>query len=258
MKKSALVSVITPVFNAEAFIAETIESVIQQTYSNWELLLVNDNSTDASFSILKKYTAEDSRIKIFSFSENKGAGHCRNKGIEEAKGEFIAFLDADDLWKPQKLQKQLDFMLKNDAEVCFSSYQLMDEAGKKLPIIAEALSFLNFKKLEKSNYVGNLTGIYHAEKLGKIYAPVVRKRQDWALWLKAVQKAGMAYGIKESLAYYRVRKDSISGNKLEMLSYNYNIYRKELNYGSLRSFYKMAVFLKEHFFIKKKQLKKLK
>lgn len=253
-----LVSVITPAFNAEAFVAETIESVLAQTHTYWEMILVDDNSTDSTFSIFKKYAAQDSRIKIFRFNENKGAGSCRNEAIKMAKGEFIAFLDADDLWKPDKLKVQLDFMKQKNIPLCFSSYQLMDEDGNPQRFIVEALPILTFRKLMKSNYIGNLTGIYSVAKLGKVYAPTVRKRQDWALWLKILQRTKKAHGIQQSLAFYRLRKGSISGNKFGMLRYNYLIFRNELNFSTVKSILKMGVFLKEHFFVKRKQVKKLK
>ena len=258
MEKTPLISVITPVHNAEAFIQESIESVIKQTYTNWELLLVDDNSTDASFSILEKFAAQDKRIHVFRFNKNKGAGIARNTAIEAANGAYIAFLDADDLWKPRKLKVQIDFMLKNKISVSYSSYQLIKEHGERLPIIIESLPFLSYEKLLKSNYIGNLTGMYSVAELGKIYAPEMRKRQDWALWLNAVQKAGTAFGITDCLAYYRVRKDSVSGNKFSMLSHNFRIYKNELKYNKIKSLYSMMIFLKEHFFVKRKQVRKLK
>jgi teichuronic acid biosynthesis glycosyltransferase TuaG len=257
MKTSPLVSVVTPVYNAALFLEETIQSVLNQTYPHWELILVDDFSTDASFEIANTYCLKDSRIKCFQLSENQGAGIARNLGIKEATGTFIAFLDADDLWFPEKLQKQLDFMIKNNCNICYSSYQLMNEDGSLQPKLIEALPQLTFKKLLKSNYIGNLTGIYNAAALGKIYAPIIRKRQDWALWLNAIKIEKKAMGIKESLAYYRVRKESISKNKPGLLKYNYAVYNKVLGFSSLKSYYLMTVFLWEHFFVKSRQIKLL-
>ncbi|WP_037318214.1 glycosyltransferase family 2 protein [Salegentibacter sp. Hel_I_6] len=255
--ENPLVSVIMPAFNAEDFIETAVNSVISQTYSNWELFIIDDASTDATFSIAKKLAKEDFRIKILQNQKNSGTGISRNKGIKAAQGDFIAFLDTDDHWKPKKLEIQLEIMQEEEAAVCFSSYLQIDENGNSRNEIIEALPILTYQKLLKSNYVGNLTGMYSVKKLGKIYAPEMRKRQDWALWLEAVEKGGPAIGIQRCLAKYRVRKSSISGNKLEMLKYNFNIYHKFLGFNFLKSTGNMLVFLKEHFLVKKKQIKKI-
>ncbi|MEX0997221.1 MAG: glycosyltransferase family 2 protein [Flavobacteriaceae bacterium] len=254
---SPLISVVTPVYNAALFLEETIQSVINQTYSHWELILVDDCSTDTSIEIAKGYSEKDSRIKTFQLSENQGAGIARNRGIKEAAGSYIAFLDADDLWFPEKLQKQLDFMINNNCNICYSSYQLMNEDGSLQPKLIEALPNLTYKKLLKSNYIGNLTGIYNADALGKIYAPKIRKRQDWALWLSALKIENKALGIKEPLAYYRHRKDSISKNKTALLKYNYAVYNKVLGFSTLKSLFMMTVFLWEHFIVKSRQEKSI-
>ncbi|GAB2762627.1 glycosyltransferase family 2 protein [Salinimicrobium soli] len=249
----SLVSVIMPAYNSAAFIAESIDSVRQQTHENWELLVIDDASDDETVRVVKALQEHDNRIKLHQLPNNQGAGFARNIGIKASKGDYISFLDADDLWMPKKLSVQLEFMKKNDAEVCYSSYELVDEEGQRLHKKVEALEKLRFKKLLRANYVGNLTGIYHSGSLGKIYCPLIRKRQDWGLWLLAVKKAGGAKGIEESLAKYRVRKGSISGNKLEMLGYNYSVYRKILNYSAPKSAFLMLLFLWEQFFVKSKQ-----
>lgn len=254
---SPLVSVVTPVYNAALFLGETIQSVLNQTYPHWELILVDDCSTDTSIEIAKGYSEKDARIKSFQLSENQGSGIARNLGIKEAAGSYIAFLDADDLWLPQKLQKQLDFMTNNNCNICYSSYQLMNEDGSLLPKLIEALPKLTLKKLLKSNYIGNLTGIYNADVLGKVYAPKIRKRQDWALWLSALKIEKKALGIKEPLAYYRLRKDSISKNKTALLKYNYAVYNKVLGFSTLKSLFMMSAFLWEHFFVKSRQEKSI-
>jgi hypothetical protein len=255
--KNPLVSVIMPAYNAEKFIEAAVNSVIAQTYPTWELFIIDDASSDTTLSKAEKLEKKDPRIKILRNKKNSGAGISRNKGIKAAQGDFIAFLDADDQWKPKKLKIQLDVMQEQNASVCFSCYQQMEENGNSRNEIIEALPILTYQKLLKSNYLGNLTGIYNAKKLGKIYSPEIRKRQDWALWLEAVKKGGPAIGIQRCLAKYRVRKGSISGNKLEMLKYNFNIYRKVLGFNFLKSSGYMVVFLKEHFFVKRKQIKRI-
>lgn len=242
-------------FNSEVFISETITSVLNQTYKNWELLLVDDGSTDKTIKIAESFTIRHSNIRLFKNKGNSGAAISRNKGIEKSKGDFIAFLDADDLWKPEKLEKQLDFMKRHNCDVCFSSYDLINEEGKATNILVKAIPKLTYQKLLKSNYIGNLTGMYNANTMGKIMAPNLRKRQDWLLWLAAVQKSRKpALGIQESLAYYRVRKESMSSNKFKLLKHNYWVYKKGLGFSTMKSVYCMLVFLKEHFFVKSKQI----
>lgn len=255
MKDFGLVSVIMPAYNSEKFISEAIQSVLNQTYANWELIIVDDASDDSTIHIVENFQKKDTRIKFFRNSCNHGTHYARNKAIKAASGDFIAFLDADDLWKPEKLFKQLILIEGENLAACFSSYDLMDENGDLLNKKVEALPQLSYEKLLKANYVGNLTGIYSIKKLGKIYCPEIRKRQDWALWLKVINNGGSMKGILESLALYRIRNNSISQNKAEMLKYNFNVYHKVLGYGYLKSCWNMLLFLKEQFFVKSRQIK---
>lgn len=249
------VSIITPMYNSETFISETINSVLNQTYKNWELLLIDDCSSDNTLQIAKLFSKRHKNIKVLKNSTNLGAAISRNFGIEKSKGDFIAFLDADDLWKPEKLEKQLDFVKRNNCDVCFSSYELINNKGKKLNKLVKALPVLSYDKLLKSNYIGNLTGLYNTKTLGKIKTTNLRKRQDWLLWLEAIKKSGKpAKGIQESLAYYRVRKDSMSSKKLNLLKYNYWVYRKGLKFSIIKSIYFFILFLFEQFFVKSKQM----
>ena len=258
MKDNGLVSVIMPAYNAQAFIAESIQSVIDQTYQNWELFVIDDFSSDATREIVQGLVRKDNRIHLLENSSNSGTHHSRNKGIKAAQGDFIAFLDADDLWKPEKLEKQLHLLHTEDISSCFSSYELISENGSALNQKIEALPVLKYEKLLKANYVGNLTGIYSVRKLGKIYCPEISKRQDWALWLKVIEKGGPMKGIQQSLAIYRIRKNSISTNKLEMLRYNFKVYHKVLGYNFVKSCWRMLIFLNEQFFVKSRQTKTMK
>ncbi len=257
MKDSPLVSVIMPTYNSAEFIVASIQSVQKQTYLNWELLVIDDASNDLTLALVENFVCLDSRIKVFKNPKNLGAGASRNTGIKAAKGSFIAFLDADDLWAPEKLVVQVNFMLKSNLAMSFSSYRLMAETGQLLPEIVESLPELSYKKLLRSNYVGNLTGMYNTDKIGKIYSPLLRKRQDWGLWLSVLEKAGSAHGILEPLAVYRLRANSISNNKPALLKYNFQIYHRVLGYGLLKSCTCMFFFLWEHFMLKKKQVKTL-
>ncbi|WP_239524867.1 glycosyltransferase family 2 protein [Leptobacterium flavescens] len=245
-----MVSIVTPTYNSEKYLAETIASVISQTYQDWELLLIDDASSDNTLNMIREFADKDKRIRFFQLTENSGAGIARNKGIEMAQGNFVAFLDADDLWKPEKLEKQLKFMEEKDADVCFTAYELINEEGQALNRLVTVLSEVDKNKILKANYIGNSTGIYNAEKLGKIYMPPIRKRQDWALWLRCIEKAGSAYGLQENLAGYRVRKNSVSSNKINLLKYNYIFYRKACNFGAFKSGVYLLRFLFEQFFVK--------
>jgi len=257
MKDSPLVSVIMPAFNSAEFIVAAIESVQKQTYLNWELLVIDDASNDLTVASVQNFASSDSRIKLLKNQKNLGAGASRNTGINVANGSFISFLDADDLWMSEKLDVQVNFMLKNNLAMSFSSYRLMTEKGEILSEIVEALPKLSYKKLLKSNYVGNLTGMYKADKIGKIYSPLLRKRQDWGLWLSVLKKAGSASGIEQPLACYRLRNKSISHKKTALLKYNFQIYNKVLDFSFLKSCKYMSRFLWEHFMIKTKQAKTL-
>lgn len=242
-------------FNSEAYISDTINSVLNQTFKNWELLLIDDYSRDKTLDIAKSFAGKHSNILVFENQKNQGAAVSRNKGITEAKGDYITFLDADDLWKPEKLEKQLTFMKAENCDICFSSYELINEKGFPLNKLVKALPVLNYKKLLKSNYIGNLTGIYSTKILGKITTPNLLKRQDWLLWLLALKKSGKpAKGIQESLAYYRVHESSMSSNKWNLVKYNYWVYKKGLGFSTIKSIYCLMVFLVEHFFVKSRQI----
>lgn len=250
----ALVSIVTPLYNSEAFIGETIKSIFNQTYTNWELLLIDDFSTDDTIGVVNDFILKNKNIKLIKNETNQGAAISRNKGIIAAKGDYIAFLDADDLWKPEKLDKQIAFLQNQDCDVCFCSYEQIDESGKPLNKLVKALPVLTYKKYLKSNYIGNLTGIYNAKKLGKITSANLRKRQDWVLWLNALKASGKpAKSLQESLAFYRVHKNSMSSNKIALLKHNYWVYKKGLGFSTLKATYSMLIFLWEHFFVKKKQ-----
>lgn len=258
MNNSPLVSIVMPAYNAAEFISESIVSVQNQTYRNWELLIVDDGSTDTTAILVDQFHRTDPRIRSIPLPVNQGAGFARNIGIKASEGEFISFLDADDLWKTHKLKTQLDYMLRNRLLVSYSSYELIDEQGNRMHQVVRALESLSFRKLLRANYIGNLTGMYHAGKMGKIYCPPIRKRQDWAMWINTVKKAGAAKGITEALAFYRVRGDSISGNKWEMLEYNYLVFRKVLGYSFIKSCLCFVRFLFEQFFIKRRRTTSLK
>lgn len=247
-----LVSIITPSYNSEKFISETINSILNQTYSNWELLITDDCSTDNTIEIVNYYSKRDSRIKLFTLEKNSGAGVARNNSIMHAKGKYIAFCDSDDQWKEFKLSKQVDFMVTNNLSFTYSSYDVIDEDNNKLKSIFSPIK-LSYKKMLRNNYVGCLTAIYDQDKLGKIYMSKIRKRQDWTLWLKIFKIIKNTRGINETLAIYRDRRGSISNNKVLLLKYNWIIYNEELGFNKLKSLMLLLNFL--YYYARKKIFK---
>ena len=243
-------------YNNETVIEETIHSVIRQTYSNWELILVDDASPDRTINKVKALIEIDSRIKLFSHAKNKGAAEARNLGTKMAKGNYIAFLDADDLWKENKLKLQINDLTKGKADVCFGSYELINALSEPLNKKVHALKALTYKKLLKANYIGNLTGIYNCETLGKIYTKDLKKRQDWLLWLEAIKRSKKpAIGIPETIAYYRISEGSLSSNKTNLIKHNFNVYRKGLGFSYIKSSVYLLQFFYEHLFVKTRLIK---
>lgn len=242
---SALVSIITPVFNSEKYISDTIESVLLQTYMQWEHILVDDCSSDTSEAIIKSYQARDPRIKYHSLKINSGAGIARNKGIELAKGNYIAFLDSDDLWYPEKLEKQLHFMQKNGYHFTFTDYDMINENGQKLSKIVKAKPVLTYKKALFKNPIGCLSVMYDVDFFEKKYMPVIRKRQDYGLWLELLKKTN-GYGLNECLASYRMGNESISANKLALIKYEWKLYREVEGLSWVKSLFYLvsAIILK--------------
>ena len=221
----SLVSIVTPVHNSEAFISGCINSVIAQTYENWEHILVDDSSTDNSAQIVKEYTEKDDRIKLIQLELNSGAGIARNKAIEAATGDYIAFLDSDDLWTADKLERQIQFMQKHEYYFTFTSYNTINEKGDDISRLIKVKDRVTYKSALYKNPIGCLTVIYDRNFFGKQYMPPIRKRQDYALWLRLLKKTD-AYGLNEVLATYRLRSDSISANKFDLLKYEWRIYRE--------------------------------
>jgi glycosyltransferase involved in cell wall biosynthesis len=235
-----MVSIITPSYNSEKFISETIESVLNQTYENWEMIIVDDVSPDNANEVIEKYVEKDNRIKLIKLEQNSGPAVARNKAIEESSGRYIAFLDADDLWKPEKLEKQIKFMSENDCGLSYSNYETMSEQGVLQNKIISSPSRLSYENLLKSNYIGCLTAMYDTKKVGKVYMPLIKKRQDYGLWLKILKKTDYAYGMNESLSIYRLMSESVSSNKWKLLKYNYLLFKEHEGFSSLKSLYYLA------------------
>ena len=257
--ETPLISVIMPLYNAEKYLEAALTSVQHQTYPNWELIIINDASTDGSALVARKFFSEDPRIRYENLSVNKGTAHCRNRAIHLAKGDYIAFLDSDDLWAPDKLELQLQFMEKRNCDVSFSSYLFVNEEGNLLGKRVRALPTLSFKKQLRNNYIGNLTGMYRCKTIGKVFSPPLRKRQDWALWLEVIKRSGKpALGMQLDLAFYRKRKNSISSNKFGLLKHNFLFYKTHLGQSLPKAILSTVRFLWEYFVVRPKYIQNVK
>ena len=251
-----LVSIIMPAYNAEKYIGQAILSVQNQTFPNWELLIVDDFSTDNTVEIVNDACAKDSRIIFTQLIKNSGTGVARNTALQIAKGRYIAFLDADDLWRADKLEKQLDYMQNNNYAFCFSYYDLINSEGFEIGKQVTAPTEITFSKLFVANWIGNLTAIYDSEIVGKMTIASARKRQDWTLWLKIILKVKIAHVFPESLAYYRIGSPTVSSGKISLLKHNYEVYRKFHKLNVVASVISMMAFLSCHFFVKPFYIKK--
>lgn len=252
-----LVSIIIPTFNSEKFIRACMESVQNQSYENWEMILVDDASTDTTVDLITKLSESDTRIHWHQLKVNSGTGVARNLALSHAQGRYIAFLDADDLWMPEKLEKQIDFLQKKQIPFTFSSYDCIDEEGRPLFKRVVPPQNMTYSQLFFCNYVGNLTAIYDSHFFGKIPISSIRKRQDWMHWLTVLKKIKKAEAVPESLAYYRVRDNSISASKISLVQHNFAVYRKYHGFNWIVSVGCMTVFLFTQLLIKPRYIKRL-
>jgi len=223
----ALVSVITPAHNAARFIGETIDSVRNQTYRNWEMLIVDDQSSDATMAIARAGAAADPRIRCASTPRNLGAGPTRNHAIEMARGQYIAFLDSDDLWDPAKLETQVKFMKERRTAFSFTGYRVITEAGDPIGSLRDIPVRLSYRELLKRNPIGCLTVMLDRSQIGDIAFPPFRTNQDFALWLEILRRGVDAEGLAEELASYRIVEGSNTRNKLKSARNVWRAYRAQ-------------------------------
>ncbi|PLT31820.1 teichuronic acid biosynthesis protein TuaG [Peribacillus deserti] len=236
-RNQPVVSIITPSYNARRFIGDTIESVQQQTFQDWEMIIVDDCSTDDTREILKIYTRDDPRIRVNCLDENGGAAVARNKAMENASGRYLAFLDSDDSWKPEKLAKQLEFMQKHNHAFTFTGYELVNADGDPINKKVLAPEQISYHHLLKNTIVGTLTVMIDREQTGPFEMPNIRTRQDLATWLSILKKGFTAYGLNEILAEYRVGNASISQNKWKAAKMNWFVYRKVEKLNVVKAFW---------------------
>ncbi len=235
-KNSVRISIIMPTYNSEKFISASIFSVKNQTYSNWELIIIDDCSSDNTEQAIKEFSSSDHRIKYIKLDKNSGAAVARNRGVEIASGEYLAFLDSDDVWLPSKLEKQLKFMMGNGYLFTSTNYEYVDEQGQSLGRVTKSYPKLDYHGLLKHG-PGNSTIMYHVKETGKLFVPDIRKRNDYLMWIGLIKKTKYLYGLDETLTQYRVRSNSLSEKKLDLIKYHWIIYRDYEELSLLYSLY---------------------
>jgi len=234
--ENKLVSIIMPAYNAEEFISDSIESVLQQTYNNWELIIVDDNSDDNTPEIVEKYSQKDSRIHLKVLDKNSGAAVSRNHAISRASGTYLAFLDSDDLWAKEKLTEQIKFMENNNYLFTSTSFEEINKKNQLNGNVASSHECLDYDGVLKY-CPGNSTVIYNVSELGKFYVPDIKKRNDFVMWLQVIKKAKYLYGVKDILTKYRVSEGSLSSNKFSLVKYQWRVYRDIEDLSFIKSIY---------------------
>lgn len=221
-----------------------------QTYTNWEMLITDDCSKDNSIEVIRTYAAKDNRVKLLQLDTNSGAAVARNNSIKNAKGRFIAFLDGDDMWFPNKLELQLEFMVKKGCALSCTSLMYSNEQGEYTGIELAPKTH-NFRQSLHDNRIGTSAAIYDTAKIGKIFMPLIRKRQDWALFMSILKTGVVAYGMKQPLCVYRVGQQSLSKNKWSLIEYNVKTYEVVLGWSHLRALMYFLFVYMPHWLYKK-------
>lgn len=238
-----LVTVIMPVYNAERYMEQSIESIIAQTYQKWELLIVDDGSTDSSVQIMQEYCSRDRRIQMILSTGNEGVASARNKGIQAAKGEYIAFLDSDDLWKAEKLEIQIHYMQEHNCGFVYSAYDVIDEKNVYQKTITPYWDKVSYKKLLNTNIIACCTAVIKSEYIKDNLMPQL-KHEDYATWLNILKNHQLtAECVPGILASYRLVKGSVSSNKIKTIGWNWRIYRYNQQLGFLRSVRQIISFI---------------
>lgn len=231
-----LISIIMAAYNAEKTIKEAIDSVLNQTYENWELLVIDDYSTDSTRDIVKKVSQIDKRVRLIENAFNRGVSYTRRYGLEKAKGMWIAILDSDDMWNPNKLEKQIDLQKKTNADLLYTGSIFIKTNGELINWYLHAPKTMTYKQLLKQNLISNSSALVKKELYLKFYASGDKMHEDFATWLSILKTGVVAYGVDEPLLIYRLDKSSKSGNKVVAAKMNWNTYRY-IGLNIFRSFY---------------------
>jgi teichuronic acid biosynthesis glycosyltransferase TuaG len=258
-----LVSIVMAAFNSERFISESIKSVLSQSYSHWELLVVDDASTDSTTVVVEGFASNDDRIRLIALSQNVGPAIARNRAIEAASGRYIAFLDSDDLWLPEKLKVQLAEMAKREASLSFTAYRKIGPNGEIGTGVVTVPESVTYNELLNTNVIGCLTAVYDTKVTGKIFMPEMDLRQDYGLWLRILKRSGHedyglwlrllrgiptnpsaqgAIGINRPLALYRVHSNTVSSNKFKAAMYQWMVYRRQEGLSIPRAIYHFMTY----------------
>ena len=236
---NGLVSIITPSYNSAKHIAETIQSVQNQSYTNWEMIIVDDCSSDNTEEIVKKIQQSDTRVHFLKLDKNSGSGIARNKGIEQATGDYMTFIDSDDIWFPDFIKNSIEAIQTSKTPFVFSSYKRSNEELEFIYSDFIVPQKVTYTDILKSNSISCLTAFLDIKILGKKYMPKIRKRQDMGLWLQYLKEIPCAYGIQQTQAIYRIRENSLSRNKLNLLKYQWEFYRDVEKLNIFQSLYYM-------------------
>lgn len=252
-----MVSIITPTYNCARFIAETIESVLAQTYSDWEMIIVDDCSNDNTKEVVEKYQERDSRIQYHCLEINSGAAVARNLALSLAKGKWIAFLDSDDLWQPEKLENQIQFMEKNGYAFSYHEYEEIDEDSRPIGVYVSGKKHVGKFDMFACCWPGCLSVMYDAEKIGFVQIENVKKNNDTALWLKAIKKAD-CHLLNENLALYRRRKGSITPPDIKTkIKWHYTLFRQAEKMNPIASFFWTCLNIAGNSYKKLRYVKKI-
>ena len=220
-----MVSIITPAYNAAPYIAGTIASVMAQTYKDWEMIIADDASVDRTLGIVQKYSREDDRIRLIALSNHVGAAESRNTAIRVARGRYIAFLDSDDLWHPEKLERQLAFMTRHNHAFTCTHYQRIKGSKPRQLNVVRVPQYIDYKGYLKNTRIGTLTVMLDQHQTGPLEMPNIRSSHDMALWCELLKKGILAYGLQETLAFYRVSAGSNTARKIRAARDVWKVYR---------------------------------
>lgn len=226
-KMEEVCSVIIPAYNCEKYLTETVRSVLRQTYEQFEIILVDDCSTDGTLAIAKELEGQDARIRVYRNPANAGVSKTRNFGVSKARGKWVAFLDSDDLWEPQKLEHHMKLAREHaDCVLFYSSYSFMNDDGRRYDRVFSVPEEIDFKGLLKRNYIGNSTVMVRRDVIERIPMLGENLHEDYAAWLKILKEYGRAFGDTEPLVCYRIARNSRSSNKWKGIRKTYNVYRQ--------------------------------
>lgn len=224
-KNEALVSIVMPAYNCEKYVVEAINSILVQTYKNWELLVLDDGSKDNTLQIIEEFSQNDSRIKALPNGKNMGVSATRNRGIELASGEWIAFLDSDDMWEPEKLEMQFEIVDKEASEFLFTGSSYINEEGEPYKGIFEVPEKVTYKKLRNQNVISCSSVLVKKKYFENIKMEKDEMHEDYAVWLRILKLGVTAYGVNEPLLIYRISRNSKSGNKMKTIMMTYKVFR---------------------------------